>query len=119
VITTPRNDGEIQGWSTAENFNGSVVKINILHTAFKDGQVGDILLHSSETTCTSTDTLWTSPVDGLFEVSRRAWDADFADGRNARWELYINSTIIASNGSIFDISRNDASAIFVNNIALG
>ncbi len=123
TINTSRTEvttGFIGGWSEAENFSGSVVEVLGVPTGgWKDGEVGDVLVHSSGTSGTTTGVVWTSSEAGVVNITGRAWDAFHEAGRDSNWKLYLNDTVIAERASVFDVVRGGANAAFGNNIVGG
>lgn len=82
---------------------------------------GDVIVHSTTPTVGGglANLKWTSPVDGVIDISGRIWDAYHYPGRNDEWALMLNGVIIAQRGSILGIHRGDAEAQLASNVVLG
>jgi hypothetical protein len=122
VIGIARTDGSLglTGWSEAASFDGSLSRIDDANqVGWKDGQNGDIVMHSSSTPGTLVGAIWTSDQDGVVNISGAAWDALHEAGRNSNWSLFVNDTLVASSGSVLNLLRDDPAASFDQNVEVG
>jgi hypothetical protein len=120
TIGTSRSQSGLSGWSNASSLDGSVMQItNATQLSWKDGQNGDVVVHSSEASGTTTGFIWTSSEIGVVDITGQVWDALHDTGRNSSWALYINNTLIAERSAVFGLTRDTANANFANNTAVG
>jgi hypothetical protein len=86
-------------------------------------QIGDVIMHSSNAGDPNLVAVtWTSPNAGTISIDGRAWGASIEYGREVKWTLTVNSTVIARrDGSLglYGILRTDDAALFADNLVLG
>ncbi len=87
-----------------------------------DWQPGDVMMHAVSIPyggdTTFLNVRWTSPVNGMINVTGSAWDGMLSGypGRDAGWALLVGGQTIAQRYSVLGLYRNDAGAQFAGNL---
>jgi len=84
-----------------------------------DWRPEDVVLHALSLPyggdITFVNITWTSPADGIIEISGRAWDAAIFADRDVSWSLIVGGETFAQRSSTRGIFRKDKSAKFSAN----
>ena len=85
-----------------------------------DWQPGDVMMHALSMPyggdTTFLNVTWTSPADGMIDISGRAWDGEILPDRDVAWSLMLNGQTIAQRSSVLGLYRSDAGAQFASNL---
>ena len=88
-----------------------------------DWQPGDVMIHGLSIPYGGDSTFcnvrWTSPGDGMIDISGHAWDGQIFADRDMAWVLNVNGQPIAQRGSVIGLHRTDAGAQFESNLLAG
>jgi hypothetical protein len=81
---------------------------------------GDVMMHALSIPyggdTTFLNVTWTSPADGMIDITGRAWDGEILSDRDVAWSLLLNGQTIAQRSSVFGLYRTDAGAQFASNL---
>jgi len=86
---------------------------------------GDVMMHAISIPYggdyTFLNARWTSPADGLIDITGRAWDGSIQPygDRDVAWALLVGGTPIAQHSSTVGVHRTDANAQFGANLIGG
>ena len=59
---------------------------------------------------------WTSPGDGMIDITGRAWDGEIFSDRDVAWQLIVAGNVIAQRSSVIGLYRDDSGAQFSSNL---
>ncbi|MFA5252557.1 MAG: PEP-CTERM sorting domain-containing protein [Phycisphaerae bacterium] len=108
-------------WGNYTSLDGSFSKAVYNHTSH-DWLIGDVAIHALSIgggypgSSIFTNVKWTSPSDGIIDISGQAWDALIAYGRDVRWSLKLNNTVLAECSSVYGLFRTNPAAQFNQNL---
>ena len=95
---------------------------NLVGPAF-DWQPGDVMMHALSLPyggdSTFVNVRWTSPGDGMIDISGTAWDGEIFSDRDVAWMLIVGGKTIARRQSVIGVHRDDAGARFDSNLLAG
>jgi hypothetical protein len=88
-----------------------------------DWQPGDVMMHALSVPyggdTTFLNVRWTSPGDGMIDISGTAWDGQIFSDRDVAWALIVGGKTIAARHSVIGVHRDDAGAQFECNLLAG
>jgi len=92
---------------------------NVIAPAF-DWQPGDVMMHALSIPygggSTFLNVKWTSPEDGMIDITGRAWDGEIFADRDVSWMLIVGGNTIAQRSSVIGLHRGDSGAQFESNV---
>jgi hypothetical protein len=84
---------------------------------------GDVMMHAISLPyggdTTFLNVRWTSPGDGLIDITGRAWDGEIASDRDVAWALIVGGQTFAQRSAVRGIFRTDTDAAFDSNLVGG
>ena len=85
-----------------------------------DWQDGDVAMHALSIPyggdTSFLNVTWTSPADGIIDITGRAWDAKIYSDRVVAWLLIVGGQTIAQCSSAYGLYRTDPGAQFESNL---
>lgn len=104
-------------WDVDGSSNPSWAKTYVTG-GWNDRQSGDIIAQAWWFGSTKTNVTWTSPGDGLIDISGKNWDA-YGGNRDGGWSLDINGVTFAQRVGILNLKRDQYGASFADNLLAG
>lgn len=118
------------GWGYMWIGDGCIIKGNYFQGATDpwgnvagpahDWKPGDVMMHALSIPYGGESTFlnvkWTSPADGLIDISGRVWDGTIAPDRDVAWQLIVGGKVIAQRSSVIGIFREEKRAQFSSNV---
>jgi hypothetical protein len=122
------------GWGNISIGDGAILKANNYPTGVTDPwgnviapphdwQSGDVMMHALSEPYGGLSTFlnvrWTSPADGMIDISGRAWEGEIFADRDVAWSLIVDGQTIAARNSMQGLYRTDTGAQFSANVLGG
>ncbi|MBE0544816.1 MAG: hypothetical protein IH623_26050 [Verrucomicrobia bacterium] len=119
-ITAMLTTSYAEGWSMRTDAGNSILKTTVTGDGANNWQKGDVIMHSSNVGDPNLVAVtWESPDAGTISIDGQAWGASIVSGREVKWTLTVNSTVIAGRDGLSGLVRDHADALFSNNLVGG